>query len=79
MDDIWSLGRVPYEAAKPFRNKSTMENLMDALQFFFDFVKLLFLSIPIYAMYVREFFSKEPKKIAGQLALVRLQKFLYYE
>ncbi|XP_055696738.1 uncharacterized oxidoreductase YoxD-like [Phlebotomus papatasi] len=70
MDDIWSLGRLPYEAAKPFRNKSTMENLMDVLQFFFDFVKLLFLSIPILATYVQEIFSKEPKKIAGQLALV---------
>ncbi|XP_059609772.1 uncharacterized oxidoreductase YoxD-like [Phlebotomus argentipes] len=71
MEDISSLGRFPYEAAKPFKKKTTSENIQNFLQFLLDLLKFLLLSIPIVLKYVKEIFSPaEPKKIAGQLALV---------
>uniref|UniRef100_A0A1L8E514 Short-chain dehydrogenase/reductase 3 n=1 Tax=Nyssomyia neivai TaxID=330878 RepID=A0A1L8E514_9DIPT len=71
MEDIWSLGKLPYEAAKPFKKKSFSENVQGFLQFSLDLLKFLILSIPILAKYLKEIFSPpEMKRVAGQLALV---------
>ncbi|GAB0095670.1 estradiol 17-beta-dehydrogenase 11 [Sergentomyia squamirostris] len=71
MEDIYSPGRVPYEAAKPFKKSSTTETLQRLFSLFLDLTLFFILSIPIYIKYVLEIFSSpEPKRIAGQLALV---------
>ncbi|XP_055696400.1 uncharacterized oxidoreductase YoxD-like [Lutzomyia longipalpis] len=71
MEDIWSLGKLPYEAAKPFKKKSITDNMKSLLQFCLDLLKFLILTIPILAKYLKEIFAPpEMKRIAGQLALV---------